>query len=99
MKFKKLGKIIFILSLTVLLAAPLQKIFAQSSNAGFAPGNIWYSQDSFQEGDKVRIYTIVFNPDGRQLSGTVIFFDNSVFLGKKDFTVEPKAVKDVFMEW
>ena len=61
----------------------MQKILAQSSNTGFVPGNIWYSKDPFEEGDKVKIYTFIFNPDSRELSGTVIFFDKTVLLGKK----------------
>lgn len=78
---------------------PICKIYAQSSNAGFVPGNIWFSIDPFEEGDKIKIYTVIFNPDSRELSGTVIFFDNSVFLGKKDFVAPAKSIKDVSIDW
>lgn len=78
---------------------PFYKTSAQSSNAGFVPGNIWYSKDPFEEGDKIKIYTVLFNPDTREFSGTVIFFDKTIFLGKKDFIVAPRAVKDVSIDW
>lgn len=94
MNFKKIG-IVLLLVFSIL---PI-KALAQTSNAGFVPGNIWYSNDPFEEGDKIRIYTLIFNPDARQLSGTVLFFDNSVLLGKKDFTVAAKDVKDIFTDW
>jgi len=72
--------LIFVLIINSLFGAC--RAYAQSSNAGFVPGNIWYSLDPFLEGDKIKIYTLIFNPDPRELSGTVVFFDNSVFLGK-----------------
>jgi len=92
-------KNIGIILLLVFCLLPIQKINAQVSNAGFIPGNIWYSQDPFEEGDKIKIYTLIFNPDIRELSGTVVFFDNNVFLDKKDFTAEAKGVKDVSTDW
>src|SRR3989338_8628539 len=95
MALKKIGTILFL----IFSLLPIQKIFAQDSNAGFVPGNIWYSQDPFEEGDKIKIYTLIFNPDERELSGTVIFFDSSVFLGKKDFTASAKGIKDVSIDW
>src|SRR5438552_250675 len=69
------------------------------SNAGFIPSNIWYSKDPFEEGDKIKIYTLIFNPDSRQLSGTVSFFDQDNLLGKKTFTVTAKGVKDIAIDW
>lgn len=77
----------------------MQNILAQSSNTGFVSGNIWYSKDPFDEGDKIKIYTFVFNPDNRELSGTVIFFDKTVLLGKKDFTVSAKSANDISVDW
>ncbi len=78
---------------------PSHKTQAQSSNAGFVPGNIWYSIDPFQEGDKLKIYTVLFNPDPREFSGTVIFFDKTTFLGKKDFAITGRGVKDISIDW
>ena len=78
---------------------PLYKISARDFNAGFVPGNIWYSQDPFAEGDKIRIYTAIFNPDTRELSGTVDFFDQSTLLGKKDFIIPGESTKDLYIVW
>jgi len=90
-----------ILWLVILLLCllPVFKIQAQDSNAGFVPGNIWYSPDPFEEGDKIKIYTVLFNPDAREFSGTVIFFDKTTFLGKKDFKVGARSVLDVSIDW
>ncbi len=94
MDFKKLG--LFLLLIFFLL--PIRS-HAQTSNAGFVPGNIWYSSDQFEEGDKIKIYTVVFNSDTREFSGTVVFFDNNVFLGKKDFVVPAEGVKEASIDW
>lgn len=99
MTLKKIGIILFLISTSFFFVLPIYKIYAQTSNAGFVPGNIWYSVDPFKEGDKIKIYTLIFNPDTRELSGTVIFFDNSIFLGKKDFIAPGKEVKDVSIDW
>lgn len=96
MNLKKLGIIIFLIFALV----PAGKIFAQTTtNAGFIPGNIWYSKDPFQEGDKIKIYTLIFNPDTRKFSGTVNFFDNNTLLGTKNFTVAATSTEDIFINW
>ena len=77
----------------------LNQIYAAVNNAGFIPSNIWYSKDPFEDGDKIKIYTLIFNPDDRELSGTVVFYDKTVLLGKKSFAVAPKGVKDVSIDW
>ncbi len=91
-------KRIWLILLLILILLPF-KINAQSSNAGFVPGNIWYSKDSLEEGDKIKIYTVLFNPDTREFSGTVIFFDKNTFLGKKNFTIGSRTVKDISIDW
>lgn len=98
MNMKKFAIILFLLGF-VLFSIPPVKTQAQATNAGFVPGNIWYSKDPLEERDKIKIYTLIFNPDARELSGTVIFFDQSVFLGKKDFIAPAKGVKDVSIDW
>ena len=89
----------YIILLFVLFLLPNSAVHAQTSNAGFVPGNIWYSVDPFEEGDKIKIYTVLFNPDQREFSGTVIFFDKATFLGKKDFIVGARGVKDISIDW
>lgn len=88
----------YLIVLLILSLLPFYKINAQT-NAGFVPGNIWYSKDPFEEGDKIKIYTVLFNPNTREFSGTVIFFDKTTFLGKKDFTIPTKGVEDLSIDW
>ncbi len=95
MTFKKVGIFLFLIFSII----PFYSIFAQSQNVGIIPANIWYSQDPFQEGDKIKIYTVVYNSDTRKLFGTVIFFDNNVYLGSKDFSVDGKSTTDVWIDW
>ncbi len=89
----------WIILFLIFVVFPAHKIEAQSSNAGFVQGNIWYSKDPFEEGVKIKIYTMIFNPDSRELSGTVTFFDKTTFLGKKNFIAPAKSVKDVSIDW
>ncbi len=72
---------------------------AQTQNIGFVKENIWYSKDPFQEGDKIKIYTLIFNPDSRQLSGTINFFDDMTLLGKKDFKLAPQTSQVINLDW
>lgn len=96
MNFKKLGIILFL----IFSLFPINKINAQISNTGFVSASIWYSKDPFVEGDKIKIHTFVFNPDTtRELSGTVIFFDKTTLLGKKDFIIQPNTANDVSINW
>lgn len=93
--FKK----IFITLTLVLSLLPIYELNAQNSNAGFVPGNIFYSKDPFEEKDKVKIYTLVFNSDSKELSGTVSFYDKTTLLGRKNFTVEGLGVQDISIDW
>ncbi len=72
---------------------------AQAATSGFVPGDIWYSKDPFAEGDKIKIYTFIFNSDKRELRGTVNFFDKDVLLGKKEFRISGESADDVFINW
>lgn len=91
---KKIG--LYIILIAALL---LPQFFVLAQDAGFVPSDIWYSKDPFQEGDKIKIYTVLFNPDTREFSGTVRFFDRETLLGKKDFKVGAKQIKDISIDW
>ncbi|MFA5937134.1 MAG: hypothetical protein WC822_04625 [Candidatus Paceibacterota bacterium] len=95
MNFKKVGIVLFL----IFSFFPVQNILAQVSNTGFVSGNIWYSKDPFEEGDKIKIYTFLFNPDVRELSGTVNFFDNTTLLGKREFKIPAKGADDISIDW
>ena len=95
---KKL-RIIFLAILLCISFVGLRAFAATPTNAGFVPANIWYSKDPFVEDDSIKIYTLIFNPDSRELSGSVLFFDNDVLLGKKSFTAPGNNVAQVNISW
>lgn len=77
--------------------------YAQSAairNIGFIPGNIWYSEDPFFAGNKIRVYTVVFNSSPNDLLGIIEFYDNSTLLGKKDFSLAGGGkTRNVWIDW
>ncbi|MBI5139633.1 hypothetical protein HZA26_03440 [Candidatus Nomurabacteria bacterium] len=89
----------FLIFLILILFSPISKIEAEATNVGLIPGNIWYSKDPFEERDKIKIYTLVFNSDERELSGVISFFDKDVLLGKKNFKVAGASSKDLSIDW
>jgi hypothetical protein len=94
-------KRIILLSIFFLLLGA-NPAFAQNSDlgeAGFLPGNIWFSKKKVAEGETTAIHTAVFNNTAGKLSGTVEFYDKDILLGKKDFTLDPDTLKVVSMDW
>lgn len=90
----------FILIIFILFANPVFSATPAIENAGFVQSNIWYSKDPFYAGDKVRIYTVIFNGSTYDLSGTVEFLDNGVFIGKADFALANGGrVRDLWVDW
>lgn len=87
------------LILFVLLASPVGA-FAETVNAGFVQGNIWFSKDPFFAGDTIRIYTGVFNGGTNDLIGVVEFQDNGVSLSRVDFTVTGGGrLREIWTDW
>ena len=76
-------------------------VYAENTinNAGFLPGNIWYSKDPFFTGDKIEIYTLVFNSGIYEFFGTVEFYDSDKFLGKTNVSVLPGKFQKVPIIW
>ncbi len=72
---------------------------ADSSNAGFVDSSIWYSKENFVEGEKVKIYTFVFNPNATIFKGSVSFYDDTILLGKKDFSIPATEGKAISIDW
>lgn len=54
-------------------------------NSGFVPGNLWFSKAPTAVGEKVQVYTLVWNGSTDDISGTVSFFDNDTVISKQDF--------------
>jgi hypothetical protein len=93
------------LALTVLFAlvffSPSVLSAAAPKNLGLIPSTtIWYSQDPFYTGDRIRIYTAVYNNSQYDLTGTVEFFDNKTLIGKSDFSLaKGGGLRDVWTDW
>jgi hypothetical protein len=88
----------YCLTFAFLLLLPFGFASAQAT-IGFVNDTVWYSKDPFVAGEKIQIITSIFNRDTRELSGTVSFYDENILLGKKDFVVPGKNVKDVSIDW
>ncbi|MFA5841687.1 MAG: hypothetical protein WC835_01835 [Candidatus Paceibacterota bacterium] len=56
-------------------------------NSGFVPGNLWFSRIPAAVGEKVQIYTLVWNGSENDIAGTVSFFDNDTIISKQDFVL------------
>ncbi len=93
--------IFVILFLTLSFSVPvLGAEEAPLKNAGFVQGNIWYSKTPFFAGDKIRIYTIIFNGSAQNLKGSVLFLYNGTQIGKRPFSISSgNRVSDVWVDW
>ena len=86
-------------------------VYAQTKtlkNIGFIQDNIWYSKDPFFEGDKIRIYTAVFNGSRYDFKGTLEFFVNpdeagrgagGKSVGKSSFSLISGAFQVLWADW
>lgn len=82
-----------------ILCSPMA-VLAETVNAGFVQGNIWYSKDPFFSGDTVRIYTGVFNGGSSDILGVVEFKDNGIALDRIPFTVTGGGrLREVWTDW
>lgn len=93
---KKKFKIIFLIIVCLFFYSIS---FAQNTNIGFVSSNIWYSDDPFSDGDEIKIYTLIFNQNEKELHGTVTFYDQNIVLGKKDFILKKEESKIISLDW
>jgi hypothetical protein len=91
---------IFLFSVLFLCSVLLPiNLYAENTNVGFVPSNIWYSKDPFSDGEKIKIYTLLFNQDSRELSGKLSFYNRDTLLGSKNFTLKSQESEVVALEW
>lgn len=69
------------------------------SNVGFAPGNIWYSQEPFFAGEKIRVYTVLYNASDKDIKGDVVFYDNNTVIDRSAFSIAKGRVQDIWTDW
>jgi hypothetical protein len=75
-------------------------VFAETLNAGFVQGNIWYSKDIFFVGETVRIYSGIFNGGSSDVLGTATFYDNNNLIGSTEFSVAGGGrLREVWVDW
>lgn len=85
---------IFIL---VPLAHAQKKVF---ENIGLVENNIWYSSYPFLEGEKIKIFSLVFNSGRDDFQGRVEFYDNTNSIGVTDFMVpRGSSAQEVSVVW
>ena len=93
----------YFIALFLFFTALITPVFATDlsiNNAGFVPSNIWYSKDPFYAGDKIRIYTFIFNGSAYDLTGAVEFFDNGASIGKTTFALASGGrLRDLWIDW
>ena len=82
-----------------LLLAIANTVVAQTAlNAGFVNG-IWYSKTPFFDGDEVRIYAVIQNQSGFDISGEVEFFSDDKLLSKSDFSAVNGRLIEKWADW
>lgn len=96
----KVNNFILFFLLSIAWAFPVHAEDQLIKNAGFVQGNIWYSKTPFFAGDKIRIYTIVFNGSTQDLTGSVEFLDNGIPIGESQFAISGGGrVRDMWVDW
>lgn len=78
---------------------PIISFAEVSSNTGFIPGQIWYSQDPLMDGENVNIYTLLWNGSDSTLSFKVEFYDKTTVLGTREANVESLHSKEISIPW
>jgi len=93
--------VIFLIAVLFLFGSPFTIAQAQTiENVGFVPNNIWFSKDPFFAGNKIEIFTFLFNCRDEKLTGVLAFYDKDILLGKTDFSISGGcATKAVSISW
>lgn len=89
----------FLITAVFFLSASFVATAAALKNAGFIQGNIWYSEDPFYVGDKIRIYSAIFNNSGSDLIGIVEFYDGAEKIGSSNFSAINGRLVEVWTDW
>ncbi len=62
-------------------------LFAATVPAGVPKDTLWFSEDPIFVGDRISIFSIVYNSTSYRLSGTMELYDGTTTIGKKEFVV------------
>lgn len=68
--------------------------------SGFFTENIWYSKIPIFAGEKIRIYSAIFNSSKEDIVGTIEFYDNGDLIDKTDFSVVGGGkIIEIWVDW
>lgn len=99
-KILKKSAVLFLAAFYLLTAFPALAQIQPLKNLGFLKSAIWFSKEPSFSGEKVRIYSTVFNSSSDDLVGIIDFYDNGGFIGKADFSVAGNGkIKEVWTDW
>ncbi len=84
--------------LTILFWGLMGSVAQAGFNAGFVNG-LWYSKTPFFAGEEIRIYTVIQNQSGFDITGTVKFFSNDSLLGQSDFSIVNGRLIEKWADW
>jgi hypothetical protein len=73
--------------------------FAENTNTGIIPGQIWYSKQPLIEGETVSIHTVVWNGENSSLYTTIEFYDKNIILGTRDVIIPKESSRDISVSW
>ena len=72
---------------------------AKEIQAGFPPQSIWVSKTTAVAGERIEIFTAVYNGNSAKLEGTVTFTVDDTRVGTRDFELAAGASGIVSIEW
>ncbi|HRY62381.1 MAG TPA: hypothetical protein P5056_01260 [Candidatus Paceibacterota bacterium] len=90
---------LFLIFYISILATPLISFADTLSNVGIIKSGIWYSKDPFYAGDKIRIYTLVFNGGEYDLLGDLTFDDNGKVICTGNFSAASGRTQELWCDW
>lgn len=92
----KTALILILLFFPILLMATIENI----DDAGFVPGPIWFSKYPVFVGDKVKIYTALYNNSDYKISGEIYFLNNKNEIGVVNFEMMANSgAKNISIDW
>lgn len=76
---------ILLLALALLATLPAH---AETVPAGFAPAQVWLSKSTPEAGERVEIYTVIYDASGTPIEGSVSFLVGGEVVGSVPFSLE-----------
>jgi len=94
--------VVFLLLISVSFSLSISTALAGEDleNSGIISSPIWYSKKTFFEGDRIKIYSALFNgSSSEKLGGSVVFANNEKELCSQTFVLQPNSFSPVECLW